>query len=127
MTMASDRHCKFAMTCVQCSNELFFPERCEHRDESHFIYLWRCPKCDCCFEVISPADTKSIEKIMRSIEAILTRDGVLSSRLAAHYTAPADHAYGDRGHDKRGFCSVRERRVHSEMLAKMLDADPFYC
>jgi len=83
MTMASDRRSKFAMTCVQCSNELFFPERCQHRDERHIIHLWRCPNCDCCFEVISLADTKSIEKIMRWIEAILTRGDAFQLRLVA--------------------------------------------
>ena len=76
MRTASDRHSKFEMTCLQCSSELLFPERSEHRDERSIIHVWRCPKCDYCFEVISPADTKSIANIMKRIEDILTRNDV---------------------------------------------------
>jgi hypothetical protein len=83
MRMVSDRHRNFAMTCVQCSNELIAPEWSDHRDERHILHLWRCPKCDCCFEVISPADTKSIEKAMRRIEGILTRADAFPLRVVA--------------------------------------------
>jgi len=81
--MAFSPRFKFAMTCVQCSNELALPEWSEQRDERRIIHFWRCAKCDCCFEVISPADTKSIKSIMENIEDILTRDDVFFSRLVA--------------------------------------------
>jgi hypothetical protein len=35
---------------VQCSNELIAPEKSEHWNERLVRHLWRCPKCDCCFE-----------------------------------------------------------------------------
>jgi hypothetical protein len=56
-TIASKRRSSFGTDCVQCGNELIAPERSEHRDERHILHLWRCPKWDCSFEVISPADT----------------------------------------------------------------------
>jgi hypothetical protein len=40
----------FGMKCVQCSNELFAPEGSEYWNERHVRHLWRCPKCECCFE-----------------------------------------------------------------------------
>jgi hypothetical protein len=80
--MASDRRSKLAMTCAQCSKELAFPEWSEHRDERRIIHFWRCPKCDCCFEVISPADTRSIKGIMRRIEDIMKRRDVSARSVA---------------------------------------------
>ena len=83
MRIVSDRRSKFAMTCVQCCNELIAPEWSVHRDGRHIVHFWRCPQCEYCFEVISPADTKSIEVVMRRIEEILKRRDVLRSRLVA--------------------------------------------
>ena len=83
MTTESDRRSTFGMDCVQCDNELIAPERSEHRDERQIVHIWRCPKCDCSFEVISPADTKSIEDIMTRVESIVTRGDVYPSRLVA--------------------------------------------
>jgi hypothetical protein len=61
------------MDCIQCGFELIAPEWSEYRDGRHILHLWRCPKCDCCFEVISPADTKAIKEIMTKIEAVVRR------------------------------------------------------
>jgi hypothetical protein len=80
-TIASKRRSSFGTDCVQCGNELIAPERSEHRDERHILHLWRCPKCDCSFEVISPADTKSINDVMTRIEDIMTGDDLLASRV----------------------------------------------
>ena len=82
-TIASKRRSSFGMDCVQCDNELIAPESSEYRDERHILHLWRCPKCDCCFEVISPADTKSMKDIMTRLEAIVTRDDISPSPLVA--------------------------------------------
>jgi uncharacterized protein with PIN domain len=81
--IASKRRSSFGIDCVQCDNELIAPERSEYRNERHILHLWRCPKCDCCFEVIWPADTKSIKDIMRSIENTLTRHEIFPLRLVA--------------------------------------------
>ena len=83
MRILSDRRSKLAMTCVKCCNGLIAPEWSARRDERQIVHLWRCPKCECRFEVISPADTQSIEVIMRRIEEILKRRDVLRSRLVA--------------------------------------------
>ena len=83
MWIVPDRRSKFAMTCVKCCNELIAPEWSARRDESQIVHLWRCPKCECRFEVISPADTRSIEVIMRRIEKTLKRRDVPRSRLVA--------------------------------------------
>jgi formate dehydrogenase maturation protein FdhE len=83
MRIVYDRRSKFAMTCVQCCNELIVPVWSVHRDERQIVHLWRCPKCESRFEVISPADTRSIEVVMRRIEEILKRRDVLRSRLVA--------------------------------------------
>jgi hypothetical protein len=82
-TVASKRRSSFGIDCVQCDNELIAPERSEYRDERQIRHLWRCPKCDCCFEVILPADTKSIKDIMTRIEALITRDEISPLRLVA--------------------------------------------
>jgi len=83
MRMVSNRRSSFAMTCTQCDHELFAPERSEHRDERHILHHWRCPKCDCCFDVISPADTKSIEGIMKKIEDMIAKRDVSPLPLVA--------------------------------------------
>jgi hypothetical protein len=71
------------MTCIQCDHELSAPERSEHRDERHILHRWRCPKCDCCFDVISLADTKSIEGIMKKIEDMIAKRDVSPLPLVA--------------------------------------------
>jgi hypothetical protein len=71
------------MKCIQCDHELIAPERSEYRDERQIAYFWHCSKCDCCFEVISPTDTKSIEGVMRRIEDIMARRGVCPLPLVA--------------------------------------------
>lgn len=70
-TIASKRRSSFGIDCVQCDNELIAPERSEYRDERLIVHLWHCPKCDCCFEVISLADTKSVKDIMTKTETII--------------------------------------------------------
>jgi hypothetical protein len=82
-TVASKGRSSFGMDCIQCANDLIAPDRCEYRDERQIVYHWHCPKCDCSFEVISPADIKSIKEIMRRIEDAVTRCRVLSTRLVA--------------------------------------------
>ena len=82
-TVGSKRRSSFGTDCVQCANDLIAPDRSECRDERLVVHLWHCPKCDCSFEVISPAYTKSIEAMMRRIKDIMTRRDVFSSRLVA--------------------------------------------
>ena len=53
--VASKRRSSFGTDCVQCGDELIAPDKSEYRDERHILHLWRCSKCDCSFEVISPA------------------------------------------------------------------------
>ena len=62
----------FRMTCIQCDNELITPERSEYRSKHQNRHLWRCWKCDCCFETI--VNTKSMEYNA-------PRDDVFPSRL----------------------------------------------
>jgi len=75
MKIESNRRSSFGMKCIRCDDELIAPERSEYRDQRQVRHLWHCWECDFCFEsVVSfPADTKSIERIMRRIEDILTR------------------------------------------------------
>jgi len=82
-TVASKRRSSFGTDCVQCGNDLIAPDGSEYRDQRHILHLWRCPKCDCSFEVILPADTKSIDDIMREIEAVMRRRAFSRSRLVA--------------------------------------------
>ena len=77
------RRSSFGANCVQCDNELIAPERSEYRDERQIRHLWRCSRCDCSFEVILPARTKSMEDVMRRIEDVMRRRDVLRSRLVA--------------------------------------------
>lgn len=81
-TITSHRS-SFGTDCVQCDEELIAPERTEYRDERQIVHLWHCPECDYRFEVISPADTKSITDIMTRIEEIRTRGDVFSLPLVA--------------------------------------------
>lgn len=82
-TGASRGRSSFGMGCIQCANYLIAPDRSEYRDEKQITHRWQCPKCDCCFEVISPTDIRSLKDIMRRIEDVVARRGVLSSRLVA--------------------------------------------
>jgi hypothetical protein len=58
-TMVSDRRSSFEMSCVQCGNELVAPEWSEYRSKQQNRHLWRCWKCDYCFETI--VTTLSVE------------------------------------------------------------------
>ena len=49
-TMVPKRRSSFGMHCAQCGNELIAPEWSEYRDEWQVHHVWRCWKCDCCFE-----------------------------------------------------------------------------
>jgi hypothetical protein len=82
-TVASKRRSSFGTDCIRCGDELIAPDRSEYRDERHILHVWRCPKCDCSFEVISPADTKSIADAMRRIEDIMRRRDASRPRLVA--------------------------------------------
>ena len=82
-TVSSKRRSSFGTDCVCCGDELIAPDRSEYRDERHILHLWRCPKCDRSFEIISPADTKLIEHIMRKIEGVMRRRDVSQPRLVA--------------------------------------------
>jgi hypothetical protein len=83
LTIASKRRSSFGIECVQCDNELIAPERSEYFKGSDIRHIWRCGRCDCCFEVISPADTESIDDIMARIAAIVTWEDNSPSRLVA--------------------------------------------
>jgi hypothetical protein len=58
-TMVPNRRSSFGMTCVQCDDDLIAPEWSEHRRKGQIRHLWRCWKCDCCFETV--VSTKSME------------------------------------------------------------------
>ena len=73
-TMVSARRSSFGMRCIQCENELIAPEWSEYRSRQQNRHLWRCWKCDCCFETIVN---------IRSMEDDAARDDALSSRLVA--------------------------------------------
>jgi hypothetical protein len=77
-TILSNRLSKFGMTCVQCRSDLIAPEWSEYRNERQISHLWRCWKCDFCFEslVSFPAITKSMKDIK-------TRDYIYPSLLVA--------------------------------------------
>jgi hypothetical protein len=51
-TIASKRLSRFRMKCVKCDNELIDPEWSEYRSKQQNRHLWRCWKCDSCFETI---------------------------------------------------------------------------
>ena len=50
MRKGAYRFSSFGTKCVQCSNELIAPEGSEYWNERHVRHIWRCPKCECCFE-----------------------------------------------------------------------------
>jgi uncharacterized protein with PIN domain len=57
-TMVHNRRSSFGTSCAQCGNELIAPEWSEYRSEHQNRHLWRCWKCDYCFETI--VKTKSV-------------------------------------------------------------------
>jgi hypothetical protein len=50
--MMSNRFSRFGTICAHCNNELIIPEWTEHRNERKIHHLWRCWRCDFCFETI---------------------------------------------------------------------------
>ena len=63
--LPSKRRSSFGANCVRCDDELIAPERSEYRDGGQIRHFWRCSKCDCSFEVIPHARTKSIQDMRR--------------------------------------------------------------
>jgi RNase P subunit RPR2 len=51
-TMVPNRRSSSGMSCAQCGNELITPEWSEYRSKQQKRHLWRCWKCDYCFETI---------------------------------------------------------------------------
>jgi RNase P subunit RPR2 len=74
MMIGSDLRSTFGMTCVQCDNELIAPEWSEYRSKHQSRHLWRCWRCDCCFETIVKPE---------SMEDNAAGDDVFPSRLVA--------------------------------------------
>ena len=58
-TMVPNRRSSFGTSCAQCGNELIAPEWSEYRSKQQNRHLWRCWKCDYCFETI--VTTKSMD------------------------------------------------------------------
>jgi RNase P subunit RPR2 len=59
---------RMTMYCAQCDNELIAPEWSEYRSAQQ--HLWRCWRCDYCFETI--VNTKSMEQyIMTKHELVV--------------------------------------------------------
>jgi len=58
-TQVSNRRSAFGTNCAQCGDELLAPEWSEYRNERRVHHVWRCWKCDYCFETI--VYTKSME------------------------------------------------------------------
>ena len=61
MAIASNRRSSFGIRCVKCSDELIAPERSEFWNERRACHVWRCQKCNCCFEtlVMFPAASRT--------------------------------------------------------------------
>jgi hypothetical protein len=55
--MVSRRRSTFGMNCAQCDNELIAPEWSEYLNKQQIRHLWRCWKCDSCFETIVNAES----------------------------------------------------------------------
>jgi hypothetical protein len=51
-TMVPNRRSSFEVSCAQCGNDLIAPEWSEYRSKQQNRHLWRCWKCDYCFETI---------------------------------------------------------------------------
>jgi uncharacterized protein with PIN domain len=82
-TVPSKRRSSFGARCVRCDNELIAPERSEYRDEGQIRHFWHCSRCDCLFEVVPAAHTKSVKEIMNRVEGIVRGRGACSLRLVA--------------------------------------------
>lgn len=72
-TFSFNRRSSFGEDCVRCGNYLIAPNMSGYREGLHVVHFWHCPNCDCSFEVIFPADIKSIKDIMRRIEHAMRR------------------------------------------------------
>ncbi len=59
LVSVSERCSTFRVSCIHCDSELIAPVWSEYRSKQQNRHLWRCWKCDCCFETI--ADTNSME------------------------------------------------------------------
>ena len=71
MTINSDRRSTLATTCVQCDSRLIAPEWSEYRSKLQNRHLWRCWRCDYCFETIA------------NMESIEDKAAIFPSRLVA--------------------------------------------
>ena len=69
-----NRRSGFGMRCVQCGDELIAPEWSAYRNEQQVRHVWRCWKCDCCFETF--ANIESMEDNIESMEDIETSDDI---------------------------------------------------
>ena len=67
-TIPPKRPLRFGMNCAHCDNELIAPEWTEYRNERQVHHVWRCWKCDFCFETI--VDTEVMEDSMTSDEIL---------------------------------------------------------
>ena len=71
MSKGANRSSSFGMKCVQCGTELIAPEGSEHWNERHVRHLWRCQKCNCCFETAVLISTVSSNRIMARDDILL--------------------------------------------------------
>jgi RNase P subunit RPR2 len=69
-TMVSDRRSSFEMSCIQCGNELVTPEWSEYRSKQQNRHLWRCWKCDYCFETIVSAPSAENDAVRDEISPL---------------------------------------------------------
>jgi hypothetical protein len=76
-----NRRSGFGIRCVQRGDELIAPEWSEYRNEQQVHHVWRCWKCDCCFETF--ANIESMEDNIASMEDIETSDDIFPSLLVA--------------------------------------------
>ena len=76
-----NRRSGFGMRCVQCGDELIAPEWSAYRNEQQVRHVWRCWKCDCCFETF--ANIESMEDNIESMEDIETSDDIFPALLVA--------------------------------------------
>jgi hypothetical protein len=68
-TLASKRRSRFGIDCAHCGNELIAPEWSEYRNERQIHHVWRCWKCDTCFETI--VETKVTEDAATTDERLV--------------------------------------------------------
>jgi transcriptional regulator NrdR family protein len=60
-TMLSNRRSTFAITCVQCHEELIAPDKSEYRAGTHIRHLWHCSNCSARFESIEQIPVEAID------------------------------------------------------------------